>query len=485
MELRLKSLIAAGLILLSCVEGRAQTGQREIARFIDEKISAPPFDRFILGIRVEEEDGRTLYDLNGDRLFIPASVRKLFTAATVASCAALDSTISTELWLDGEIMNGVFLGDVVMKGYGDPSLAGRYVLDRDETLRPFLGALRKLGIRRISGSVVADVSAFSAEVTPDSWTVSDLGTSYGQLPDAIAFNESIVGVFVRAPSCDEIHVTTDPAFVPFDIGEIECPSEDALVVKVAPGGRVVLSGKLDPAAHDNAFLVDLVSVPDAGLYAAQALTDFLSREGIAVSGEPRSTRKPVSDRQPNRKSRARQRKIASIESPPLHLLLTTMLQESENVYSEMLLKRLAIGKNPASYETALEQERRLLEEEIGLEPGSFSFEDGSGLSSDNLVSPHAAVKIARHPDAPARRKVFFEMLPRPGGAGTLNTRLLPLGARVRAKTGTIRGVISLAGYVRGSNDTTRYFAILINHHRTSSSAARALIDAIVTKIAEF
>lgn len=152
-----------------------------LATSIDQIITTPPFDHAVWGIEVEDEAGNVLYAHDAHVLMIPASNRKLFSAATDVNCTGLDARLSTELWLDGD--------DLVLRGGGDPSFAG----DRHESpgVAPFVAALRARGVRHVH-DVIADVSLFSDRVTvPGSWKVGNLPADYSAPVDALAYDENV------------------------------------------------------------------------------------------------------------------------------------------------------------------------------------------------------------------------------------------------------------------------------------------------------
>jgi D-alanyl-D-alanine carboxypeptidase/D-alanyl-D-alanine-endopeptidase (penicillin-binding protein 4) len=148
---------------------------------IDRIIATPPFDHAVWGIEVEDEAGNVLYAHDAHVLMIPASNRKLFSAATDVNCIGLDARLSTELWLDGD--------DLVLRGGGDPSFATA----RHESpgVAPFVAALRARGVRHVH-DVIADVSLFSDRVTvPGSWKVGNLPSDYSAPVDALAYDENV------------------------------------------------------------------------------------------------------------------------------------------------------------------------------------------------------------------------------------------------------------------------------------------------------
>jgi len=142
-----------------------------------------PFDHAIWAIHVEDDEGRVLYSQNAHTLMMPASNRKLFASATIASCLGIDHQLETTVWLDGE--------DLVLKGDGDPSL-GSWRYERTHDFDRVADVLASRGITKIK-DVVADVSLFSDRITiPGTWKVGNLQSSYAAPVDALAWSENEV-----------------------------------------------------------------------------------------------------------------------------------------------------------------------------------------------------------------------------------------------------------------------------------------------------
>ncbi len=443
-----------------------------LAARIDAELQRSPFDHALWGIHVEDEDGTVVYSKNGGILMMTASNRKLFTTALTESCYGLDARIPTELWIEGNATGGVLAGNLVLKGYGDPSFAGRYDDGlRDARLRPFLEALEARGIQRVLGSVIGDGTEFDRETFHGTWQLEDMGASYQTPIDGLAFNEDVVGVFYAAPDCDSIPVMTDPAFVAASVS-LECGPRERIVFSSDAANVVHLDGTV--RGPDASNRVELVALRDASLYAAQGLHDYLVRNGIAIDAAPRSG------------AASRDASLAAtIESPPLFELLATMMKVSQNLYADTFFKRASLGAEPASFDRSLEIERLFLTQEAGLDPTEFHFADGSGLSVRNLVTPRSIVRLLRWLDAQPRRGANFMIFATPGEPGTLSRRLAGLETRMRGKTGTISGVNTLSGYLIGANGDRRYFSILSNHHAGGSRGAVQIIDAIVKEISDF
>lgn len=465
------SLLAALVVTAAFASALEAQQSPTLGAQIESVMDRAPANGAIWGVVVEEGDGRRVYARNPQTLLVPASVRKLFVAAAAAACLGLAATIPTELWLDGGIVGGELRGNVVVRGLGDPSFAGRYEANRDAALMPFVDALRARGVHSIGGGVIADVSRFGADTIPPTWEQGDVGSYFAPPVDALAFNENVVGVDVNASKCPQVAVATDPAFVPFDL-DVVCAAESTVSIFSDGTNRIhVQAGVSRATTEDSPYLV---SVRDGGLYVAQALDDLLRREGMRISSAPSVTRAP----------HAWAERVAVSQSPPVSMLLGTMLQASQNLYAEMLLKAIAPGEVPATYGRAFAEERLVLTA-IGVPPGAFLFHDGSGLSGRNLATPASIVAVLRYLGDAMRRGSFDQLLPMPGGEGTLRRRLLDLAPVLRAKSGSIGGVAALAGWIYGSDGRIRYFAIIVNHHTSRASQVNASIDEIVRLIAKF
>lgn len=451
-----KAILVFGFLLASCATTSATT-RPSLTKRIEAITSKPSLSGAIWGIDVVDDRGNTIYARNEGTLLIPASNRKLFAAATVASCEGLDRRITTELWREGD--------DVVLRGGGDPSLGGRWAFDRGAVFAPFAAALRERGIDHV-GNVIADVSLFDRNTIPGSWKVGNLGSDYAVPTDALAYNENVIGVVVD--HCGSPVVVTDPMFVPA-AANVVCGPDD-LIIRSGSDNAVTITGSMPE------HIQVLAGAGDPALYAAQALADALRNAGISVRGQTvvNSTTRTWGER------------LAVIESPPIWQLLSVVLKPSQNLYAEMLFKSLsADGVRPASYQASAEIERRFLTGEIGVRGSDFRFVDGCGLSPDDLVAPRAIVTLLRWMNDPARRGTWSMMLARPGEEGTLRRRLLPFANRLRGKTGSINGVNALSGIIDLPDGTHRYFSIIINHHTADSADALHAIDAIVSEIANW
>ncbi|MGK2966844.1 MAG: D-alanyl-D-alanine carboxypeptidase, partial [Tepidiformaceae bacterium] len=261
-----------------------------LERNIGSRIERSDLRNAFWAVHVEDDQGRVIYSKNGDRLVVPASVRKLFSATTVADCRGLEHRYQTELWLDGEIENGVLHGNLIIRGAGDPSFGSRYEPRTTAIFDPWVAAVRAAGITVVNGGVVADVSLFDDTYYPGSWKYDNIGESYAPAIDALAFNENGVGVFMTAHGCERYWVATDPWFVPV-LAQTNC-ADPRLSMKMGEENVLHVTGNPGRSTYGKLFTT-LKSMTDPALYAGQAFNAALEDGGIRTVAEPRTTKVPI------------------------------------------------------------------------------------------------------------------------------------------------------------------------------------------------
>lgn len=167
-------------------------------------------------------------------------------------------------------------------------------------------------------------------------------------------------------------------------------------------------------------------------------------------------------------------------------ILQRMMKDSDNLYAESVYYQIAAREGSQAKALYAQRQQRALLERAGLQSSRYRLADGSGLSLYNYLSAEAETKVLRY--AYLHKPVYehlLPVLPVAGVDGTLKKRMkdTPAGGKVRAKTGTLTGIISLAGYCTSSNGHLLCFAI-INQGVQSASEARGFQDRICTILCE-
>ncbi|MDX6741830.1 D-alanyl-D-alanine carboxypeptidase/D-alanyl-D-alanine-endopeptidase [Actinocorallia sp. A-T 12471] len=205
--------------------------------------------------------------------------------------------------------------------------------------------------------------------------------------------------------------------------------------------------------------------------ATQAFARYLSRYGVtAVVGRPASGKGG--------------QELAAVSSPPISELVEHLMQCSDNEVAEAMARQVALKKNlPASFEGAAQGVRETLQS-LGMGEG-VAVQDGSGLSPLNRITPQALARIvslAASGEHPELSSVLTGM-PVGGFSGTLSERFigLPSAGLVRAKTGTLNGVATLAGIAYDSSGRLLSFAFMAND-AADLAAARAALDKLADTV---
>jgi D-alanyl-D-alanine carboxypeptidase/D-alanyl-D-alanine-endopeptidase (penicillin-binding protein 4) len=176
--------------------------------------------------------------------------------------------------------------------------------------------------------------------------------------------------------------------------------------------------------------------------------------------------------------------LAEHQSPPLDRAIGPILMNSQNWFAEQLLK--ALGRQVAgegSWAAGLRVEREFLTRVAGIDSADVVLRDASGLSAGNLVTPRALVQLLEYVRRTPRQALVRDALPVSGGKGSLQARFTDMPGRVRAKTGYIGNVDSLAGYLTRADGSEVTFAIIANASGQPSSRMKAGIDDVVRAVA--
>src|ERR1019366_1339341 len=209
----------------------ARCSAADLEQRLDALVAQSPAVGFA-GIHVvETATGKTLYQKNQDRLFLPASNLKILTSALALERLRLDYRFTTRVVREAS-------GDVVLVGSVDPSLSGRvYPYKKDQGMGPPLQAIEQVadaiaarGIARIDGDIIGDDRLFPWDPYPPSWTEDDTLRDYGAPVSALTVNDNTVTVVISAERAGELAaLSRAPAF--------EYLTIENRVTSVAEGGK--------------------------------------------------------------------------------------------------------------------------------------------------------------------------------------------------------------------------------------------------------
>lgn len=442
------------------------------------------------------ESGRVLFSTNAGRLLVPASNTKLLTVAAALDRFGPAHRFGTTLAAGAAPRDGVLAGDLVVIGRGDPGPPGRRARAGVSPLAPWVEALRAGGIREITGRVRVSDRGFPGGPVGSGWNWDDLPEAYGAPVSGVAVFDSCVTVRVTGGAGEgapvEARLEPPTGQLTLRVRAITTGTNAALAVRWRrlPGTPVVDIAGTIPARR---VYTERMAVPDGEAFFGEQLAAELASQGVRVAG---GFAVEHVDRDPPANAPV---VLAEVPSRPLSEIVADCLKPSDNRIAHLLL--LAMGREarerprPGDPEVGGDDESagvavvRAFLRRAGIREDEATLEEGSGLSRKNLVTPAALVRLLGYMERHPHADVWRDALPEAGGDGTLRNRLagLPATARVRAKTGTLRHVHSLAGTVSTARGDRLAFAILVNGYLPAGreAVAREEIDALVGSLARY
>lgn len=472
--------------------GRASAqGRPDRARLrkdIAAVVSAPLLSRSHWSILIKSLDrGDVIFQSSPRSLVMPASNMKVFTMAATAEKLGWDYRFETTLESAAPIVNGVLMGDLIIRGSGDPSIGsrdGRDVATFDE----WATQLRAAGITSIDGRIVGDDDRFDDGEIGYGWSWDDLAYGYAAPVGALTYNESLIRITARpgpsvgSPALVDVSPAQHGFMMTSRVTTSEAGQAETLDVNRARGSFVLeLTGTVPLGTESVATLT--ASVENPTLFFARALRAGLIARGIPVSGEP-VDRDLLAVDDPVR-LQPQVRRLATHTSPPLSDIGRTFMKVSQNLYGELLVKTVGASSGVGSITRGQQAIRETLDG-WGVPRDSYILADGSGLSRLNFVSAEALVAILEHlHNDPRHRQPFLDALPVGGEDGTLRNRLKATWTvgRVHAKTGSISNARALSGYVTTRGGERLVFSVIVNNYSLPAWRIERVIDLIVEIIA--
>lgn len=372
----------------------------ELTGLLDGVIGASPADT-CLTVAI---DGTPVYDHRGSDLQIPASAQKLLTAGAALEVLGPDHRFETTLVSAGEVRDGTLVGDAYLVGSGDPLLTSE--LDR---------AVRQLPASR----PVTELEGFAT-------ALEEAGIE--RIDGRILGDESRYDQERTVPSW---------------------PARHAAENQSGPLGALLVDRGFTLDAGEAGLVRTRSAAPAAD--AAAALTATLRNHGIDVTGASGEGTAPQGSAV-----------VASVTSEPLQVLVDDLLLRSDNQMAEQVTKELGVASGAAG--TTADGTRAIAawagEADVA---GAGSFvADGSGLDRGNQTTCQALAAVLA--ETGGRDGSLAEGLPVAGETGTLAGRFGTTEAVgvLRAKTGSLNGVTSLAGFVDLPDGEVATFTYIAN-----------------------
>lgn len=474
--------------LLTCssqaAEGDTATSvpafNNQLKNSIENVLSPQKLKDLKIGILVSSaQTGETLYEQNADEQLIPASVNKIFTAYAALKKLRPNFTFKTWVYAKGAIHDETLAGDLYLKGGGDPSLVS-------ERLWMLVNELMRSGIKKVSGNIIVDSSFYDAIRTPKDRPKYLKDQAYNAPVGGLSFNFNTCTIYAKPG--EKVGkppvVYTDPQNTYIDVVNqattSKSGSNNSLVVNRTEyvqgdlGDTVLLRGGIPLDHKEVRFYKNIVN---PGLYAGHMFKTFLTQRGFKISGHVEEGTVPENAKQ-----------ILEFESQPLWQIIWGMNKFSNNFVADQTMKRLGaeVWGVPGTMEKGIAALENVLED-IGIPKNFYKIVDGSGLTRETHVTARQVARVLQmaHKDFSSSPE-FIASLGIGGEDGTMKRRTLAVNESViRAKTGSLDGVSSLAGYVNSAENEILVFAILLNDPKLKYGKMSQWADQVAAAVSKF
>ena len=443
---------------------------------------APGVQRAAWGIVVHSLDrNERIFEMHPRTLLVPASATKLVSVAAAAEAVGWDFRFETTVRATTPVVDGVLRGDLFITGSGDPSIEGR----GGQPLSAWVNALKARGLTRIDGRVIADDNAVEEPRPQLAWAWDDLAYQTGALFGALNLGENRMVVTVTPGASTDVEpvllVEPSASSRPLRNRTVTGPPGSAHLLwpEQRPGEPFLTVAGSIPAGAPPARLT--VSVGNPTSWFAAAFRSALVAGGVEVTGDAYDV-----DDVTTPQDWEHAELLYTHQSATLAQLTQPTLKDSINLYGEAALRLNAARGVLATNDAALEGLRARMTA-WGIPPEGWQIVDGSGLSRRNVVAPETLVSILQRMYDPSGASPWMTGLPNAGRDGTLAGRMKGTLAEnsVRAKTGTMSNIRTLAGYARTRDGETLAFAIMANGFEGTGAAANEAIDRIAVRLAAF
>jgi D-alanyl-D-alanine carboxypeptidase/D-alanyl-D-alanine-endopeptidase (penicillin-binding protein 4) len=457
--------LALAVLLLSTP---AKAVLRDLPADVEAALNAAHVPRDALALVVQEVGAAQPHlAWRADAPVNPASLMKLVTTAGALDLLGPAWNWTTPVWLDGPVHDGVLEGNLVIKGSGDPKLT----LER---MWLMLRRVQQLGVREIRGDIVLDRSAFGAvELDPAAFDGEPLRPQNVQ-PDALLLNfRSVLIGFVPDPARGVAQIVTEPPLAGVQV-DASVPLSDgpcrnwraALKADFSDPARLRFAGSYPTACTEQQWPLAAV---DPTRYNERMLLGLWREMGGTLAGTVRDGVAPMAPAS------------FSLTSPSLPELIRDINKFSSNVMAQQLFLTLGfVHRGAGTPEASRAVLHHWLLSCFGASALDVVIDNGSGLSRNTRLSAGLLARVLHAGWASPTMPELVASLPVSGVDGTMRRARGGFG-RAHLKTGSLRDVAAVAGFVHAESGRRYVLVAIVNH--PNANAARPALEALVEWVA--
>lgn len=420
---------------------------------------------------VDLSNGNIIAGHHQDLATITASTMKTVTSAAALQVLGPDYRFTTPVYLDGEVMGSRLKGNVVVVGSGDPTLGSRYFKEDLDITREVVAALHAHGITRVDGNVVVDNTLYPYAPYCDDWDAGDLAWDFGMGVQAVNYCDNAVRFVFEGHDGTIANARLTPEV-----------SGVRIINKLWHGKRDNVNLHLEyatPAVVVSGTVADTtyyfnISNPTPDVLLRDSLWTSLSQAGIVVHGKTLDT--------------GTQRwLLLEHRSPRLSDIIQSLLERSDNMFTEALLRTLAhhtgLTANDANGVQVVNRTLRRL----GIDVSAKFQRDGSGLARANKASPAFFAQLLtvmnRQRYGQNNTLRLVDLMPRVGVNARIGSKLSDskLSGKIAVKSGSMSDVQCYVGYYP-AGDPQWGFVTLINNWHGSRASLKDRIDTLLLDV---
>jgi len=409
---------------------------------------------------------RSLFSFNSDLSLVPASVIKVLTTSTALEVFGANKSFGTTLQYNGEITGRTLKGNLFIKGGGDPTFAPEKAFSR------WTASVKELGIDTIDGNIIGDGNIFQRFPIPYTWSWGELNSAYGAAASGLSIYGNIYEIKFNSNFRGPYSVSAGrlQPFIPelkvYNLTtEANIPEENIFIIGDPLGYVKYIQGWIPKGKKE---ILCYAPIPNPPETAAAEFYKHLEKNGIYVTGRAADLEN-LRDTSKLKTFEGSRTNIGFSFSPSIGTLVSITNQESNNLFAEHLIKHLGLAKYHNGSDESGAHAISEFWKARGMDTGGLYIFDGCGISRYNAVTVRQLVFVLQTMKRSPYFDIFYNSLPLAGTTGTLRNKFkeTAVEGHLRAKTGTMSRVKSLAGYLRTNSNKTIGFAIIINNYNCS------------------
>ena len=429
---------------------------------VNEFVNSPELKNASIGLYAENvKTGEVIVNYNANLSLVPASINKIIVTAIALELFGVNHKFKTEIAYSGKISNdGILTGNIYVIGGGDPCL-------NDEPLQQWANAVKNLGIKKINGNIIADISYFGEISIPNTWIWEDIANYYGNQGSALNYCNN--QYFVHFSTGDTngsdtkiIKTFPDNLGITFKnhVKSSSTGGDNAYIYNGSNDYEKIIRGTLPCKNSDYAIKG---SMPNPELFLIKDFVSILNKNGIVLNGKQLLITE--SDSEPRKT-------IFTTLSPTLQEIINETNLKSNNLYAQVISYHI-VKKSSKQYSDVVKENFNSKNIDIS----GLSLDDACGLSRFNTITAKQMTKflIATSQNTEIN-KIFTESLPVAGVSGTLKSLNVGTKNKVIAKSGTMFRIRSYSGYIIDKNGNKIAFCFIVNNFNGSTNQIKLLFE---------